>query len=90
MTGLTHDWAFHKGAGRFIVWRGRQLPLGDEVTFGEDCSRIRNGESTENMAVLRSMALNLLKRDPSKSSLCQKCFRAAMNNDFLRRLITQF
>lgn len=61
-----------------------------DVTFGEDRSRIRNEESAENMAVLRSIALNLLKRDTSKSSLRQKRFRAAMDNDFLLHLITQF
>lgn len=60
-----------------------------DVTFGEDRSRIRHEESAENMAVLRSIALNLLKRDPSKSSLRQKRFRAAMDNDFLLRLISQ-
>jgi len=58
------------------------------VTFGEDHSRIRNEDSAENIAVLRSIALNLLKRDPSKSSLRQKRFRAAMDNDFLLHLIT--
>jgi predicted transposase YbfD/YdcC len=61
-----------------------------DVTFSEDRSRIRNGESAENMAVLRTIALNLLKRDPSKSSLRQKRFRASMDNDFLLHLITQF
>lgn len=61
-----------------------------DVTFGEDRSRIRNEESAENMAVLRSISLNLLKRDPSTSSLRQKRFRAAMDNDFLLHLITQF
>ena len=61
-----------------------------DVTFGEDRSRIRNEDSAENMAVLRTIALNLLKRDPSKSSLRQKRFRAAMDNDFLLHLITQF
>ena len=60
-----------------------------DVTFGEDHSRIRNEDSAENMAVLRSIALNLLKRDPSKSSLRQKRFRAAMDNDFLFHLLTQ-
>jgi predicted transposase YbfD/YdcC len=60
-----------------------------DVTFGEDMSRIRIGESAENMAVLRTLALNLLKHDISKSSLKQKRFRAAMDNDFLFRLITQ-
>lgn len=60
-----------------------------DVTFGEDLSRIRNGESAENMAVLRTIALNLLKKDSSKSSLRQKRFRAAMDNDFLFHLVTQ-
>jgi predicted transposase YbfD/YdcC len=61
-----------------------------DVTFSEDGSRIRDGESAENMAVLRAVALNLLKQDTSKSSLRQKRFRAAMDNDFLLRLLTQF
>lgn len=60
-----------------------------DVTFAEDDSRIRSGESTENMAVLRAVALNLLKHDTSKSSLRQKRFRAAMDNDFLLHLLTQ-
>jgi predicted transposase YbfD/YdcC len=60
-----------------------------DVTFSEDDSRIRSGERAENMAVLRAVALNLLKQDTSKSSLRQKRFRAAMNNDFLLHLLTQ-
>jgi hypothetical protein len=61
-----------------------------DVSFGEDGCRMRNAESAENMAVLRWIALNLLTRDPSTSSLRQKRFRAAMDNDFLLHLITQF
>ncbi len=60
-----------------------------DVTFGEDASRIRMGESSQNMAVLRSLALNSLKQDPSKSSLKQKRFRAALDNHFLFQLLTQ-
>lgn len=60
-----------------------------DVTFAEDHSRIRNEDSAANMAVLRSIALNLLKHDTSKSSLRQKRFRAAMDNDFLLHLLTQ-
>jgi predicted transposase YbfD/YdcC len=60
-----------------------------DVTFGEDLSRIRTGESAENMAVVRTIALNLLKQDTSKSSLKQKRFRAAMDNAFLFHLLTQ-
>jgi len=60
-----------------------------DVTFGEDLSRIRVGDSAENMAVLRTIALNLLKQNTFKSSLKQKRFRAAMNNDFLWQLLTK-
>lgn len=60
-----------------------------DVTFGEDLSRIRSGESAENMAVLRTIALNLLKQDNTRSSLKQKRFRAAMDNAFLWQLLTQ-
>ena len=60
-----------------------------DVTFREDHARNRAGDSPVNMAVLRSIALNLLKRDPSKHSLKQKRFKAAMNNDFLQSLLTQ-
>lgn len=60
-----------------------------DVTFSEDDSRIRSGESAENIALLRAIALNLLKQDTSKSSLRQKRLRAAMDNDFLLHLLTQ-
>jgi predicted transposase YbfD/YdcC len=52
------------------------------VTFSEDASRIRVGESAENMGVLRTLALNILKKDTSKSSLKQKRFRAALDNNW--------
>jgi hypothetical protein len=55
----------------------------------KDLSRIRIGESSENMAALRTIALNLLKQGKTKSSLKQKRFRAAMDNAFLFRLLTQ-
>jgi hypothetical protein len=55
-----------------------------DVTFNGDYSCIRNGESAENMAVLRFHCPSLLK-----SSLHQKRFHATMDNDFLFHLITQ-
>ncbi len=61
-----------------------------DVVFGKDHSHIRQGEGAENMAILRAVALNLLKRDKSKSSLRQKRFRAAMDNDFLLQLLHLF
>jgi len=40
------------------------------------------------MAVLRTMALNILKQDSSQASLKQKRYRAALDDPFLFRLLT--
>ncbi len=58
-----------------------------DVTFREDYSRIRVEDSPQNMAVLRHLALNILKRDTSKASLKQKRFRAGLEDAFLFQLL---
>jgi predicted transposase YbfD/YdcC len=60
-----------------------------DVTFREDDSRIRKDDSSQNMAVLRHVALNILKRDTSKGSLRQKRYRAALDDAFLLKLLSQ-
>jgi len=59
-----------------------------DVTFAEDRSRIPAMRTA--MRTWRCCAQYLLKRDPSKSILCQKRFRATRDNDFLLHLLTQF
>lgn len=58
-----------------------------DVTFHEDASRIRTGDAPQNMGVLRHIALNLLRHEPSKGSLKTKRFRAALNDDYLARIL---
>jgi predicted transposase YbfD/YdcC len=58
-----------------------------DMTFGEDASRIRTGDSPQNMAVLRHLALNILKKDTSKGSLRQKRYKAALDDTFLSQLL---
>jgi predicted transposase YbfD/YdcC len=58
-----------------------------DVTFHEDASRIRTGDAPQNMGVLRHIALNLLRQEPSKGSLKTKRFRAALNDDYLSKLL---
>jgi len=60
-----------------------------DVTFGEDDCRIRSGYGAENFAVIRQIALNLAKRDPSKGSIRKKLLRAALNDDFRFNLLSQ-
>lgn len=43
-----------------------------DMTFGEDAARIRTGDSPQNMAVLRHLALKILKRQSTPEAL-QSC-----------------
>jgi predicted transposase YbfD/YdcC len=55
-----------------------------DVTFCEDESRIRKQNYPENFALLRRLAINLLKQEKtSKQSLKRKRYRAAMDNNYL-------
>jgi predicted transposase YbfD/YdcC len=59
-----------------------------DVTFHEDASRVRVGHAPENLAILRHLALNLLRQDrSSKGSVPTKRFRAALNDRYLRSLL---
>lgn len=60
-----------------------------DVIFAEDASRVRLDDAPENLAVIRHIALNLLKRHPAKLSLKRKRFRAALDDSFLFDLLTQ-
>jgi hypothetical protein len=53
----------------------------------EDEAHIRVNHGPENMAVLRHMAINLLKHEPSKISLQSKRLRAACSNEYLEKVI---
>lgn len=58
-----------------------------DVTFCEDASRIRSGDGAENFTVLRHIALNLLRHEPSKGSINTKRFRAALDTDYLLKVL---
>ena len=49
-----------------------------DVTFREAESRIRHDNSSQNMVVLRHIALNILKKDKSKASLRQRRYEATL------------
>ncbi len=59
-----------------------------DVTFSEDKSRIRKDNAPENFALLRRLALNLLKQEKSfKGSLKMKRYKASMDNDYLTQIL---
>jgi predicted transposase YbfD/YdcC len=59
-----------------------------DVVMSEDQARNRKHHGPENLAVLRRLALNLARLEPSKGSLRGKLKPAAWNDAFLARLLT--
>ena len=61
-----------------------------DVTFNEDDSRIRMDAAPENFAIMRHIALNLIKSDTSvKASVKRKLNMAALSDDFRETLVRQ-
>lgn len=58
-----------------------------DVTFSEDRCRVRKDYAPRNLSLLRRLALNLLRQDKSKYSLKMKRFKAAMDNQFLLKIL---
>lgn len=60
-----------------------------DVTFGEDACRVRSMHGPQNLAVLRRFALNALNRESTgrKRSLVQKTRQAAMNDDYMLKVL---
>ena len=59
-----------------------------DIAFREDDSRLRKGNGAENMAVLRHLALNLIKQDhSSKGGVKAKRLRAGWDNEYLLSLL---
>jgi predicted transposase YbfD/YdcC len=58
-----------------------------DVTFREDDSRIRDRNAAQNFALLRRVALSLLKRHPGTGSIATKRFSAALDEQFLEEII---
>ena len=60
-----------------------------DVTLGEDAHRLRHQRAVENLALVRKMALNLLRADPEPGSLKVKRKRLAWDDAYLDRQLAQ-
>ena len=58
-----------------------------DVTMNEDRQRNRKEHGPENLAMLRRLALNIARREPTKDAMRGKLKRGAWNDDFLLNLI---
>ena len=61
-----------------------------DVTCNEDQARNRKGHCAENLALLRKLALNLARLEPSKGSMRGKLKRAGWDDNFLINILSQF
>ena len=60
-----------------------------DVVMNEDQMRNRTGHSAENLAILRHLTLNLVRKENSKGSLRKKLHRAAWSDSFLAKVLAQ-
>lgn len=59
-----------------------------DVSFREDESRLRKGDGAENFAIIRRIALNLLKKEKTENTGIEtKRLRAGWDNDYLKTVI---
>ena len=59
-----------------------------DVSFAEDANRVTKRNGAENLALLRRLALMMLKRHPSKLSIVGKQWKAALNPQFLEEVLS--
>lgn len=59
-----------------------------DVHFGEDACRTHRDHSAENLALMRRLALNMLRHNgPPRDSIRRRKLRAALNDDYRLRLL---
>lgn len=60
-----------------------------DVTFREDSNREQGRNAAANLALVRKLALTLLKKHPAKESIACKRLHAALDVDFLEAVVRQ-
>jgi hypothetical protein len=58
-----------------------------DVVFREDTSRVRQGHAGANLALLRRVAVSLLRRAPGKGTTPTKRLKAGWDDEFLLQVL---
>jgi predicted transposase YbfD/YdcC len=60
-----------------------------DVVFHDDLARLRSGHGLENLAVVKHMAMNLVRKSKDRNSLKVRRKFANLNHDYLESLLRQ-
>lgn len=89
-----HDLSSYRGtAGQMARWTRGHWGIENglhwilDVVFGEDDSRIRAGHAGANLAMIRKVAVALLRRAPGKGSTVTKRLKAGWDDEFLLEVL---
>lgn len=69
-----------------IAIDGNRLHWVLDVVFHDDLARLRSGHGPENMAVVKHMAMNLIRHPKDKHSLKSRRKLACLNDEYLKSL----
>lgn len=58
-----------------------------DITFKEDACRARAGYASQNLSVLRKMALHIVSEQKDKLSLKKRLYKAALDMSYLKKLL---
>lgn len=58
-----------------------------DISFSEDGNQVANRNAAQNLALLRRLALSLLKRCPAKGSIKTKRYKASLDTAFLEQVL---
>ena len=61
-----------------------------DVAFGEDDNKTRSGHAGANLGLVRRVALSLLRQDPAKGSVKAKRLSAALDENYLMKVLQGF
>jgi predicted transposase YbfD/YdcC len=61
-----------------------------DVTFREDANRTRDANAGANLGAIRRVAASLLKQDPGKGSIKAKRYNAALDGEYLLKVLRGF
>jgi predicted transposase YbfD/YdcC len=80
-----------KAVGQAVRWQWgieNRLHWVLDIAFREDECRVREGHSAQNLAVLRHIALNLLRQDQTvKVGIKAKRLKAGRDDQYVRRIL---